>query len=128
MKVEFLADRSISQPLIRLFWFDIEEVSRLKSQIEMHSSGAANRVVLHEREGFDQVNGCRLYLCREKSDGSIYQTHRSICECVLSETAWDNMAGSVEPFCANNEPGYQWGTNSTAIRLLLSYERQLVRI
>jgi hypothetical protein len=43
MKVEFLADRSTSQPLIRRFWFDTEEVSRLKSQIEMLSSGAADR-------------------------------------------------------------------------------------
>jgi hypothetical protein len=53
MKVEFLADRSISQPLIRLFSFDTEEVVRLKSQSEMLSLGAANRVELNEREGFD---------------------------------------------------------------------------
>jgi hypothetical protein len=82
MKVEFLADRSISQPLIRLSSFDTEEVSRLKSQIEMLSSGAANREALHESEGFDQVNGRRLYLRREKSDESICQTapeHLRVC-------------------------------------------------
>jgi len=82
MKVEFLADRSISQPLIRLSSFDTEEVSRLNSQIEMLSSGAANREALHESEGFDQVDGCRLYRRREKSDESIYQTapeHLRVC-------------------------------------------------
>src|SRR5580765_5786429 len=98
MKVEFLADRSISQPLIRLSSFDTEEVSRLNSQIEMLSSGAANREALYESEGFDQVDGCRLYRRREKSASRFTRPHRSIFECVLSETAWDNMAGLVEQF------------------------------
>src|SRR5258705_1032918 len=64
MKLEFLASGSPDCPLIRLFAFNGQEVSRLKILLRSMSSGSAN----NEQPGFEQVNACLLYLRAGQSD------------------------------------------------------------
>ena len=83
------------------------------------SSGSANNVA---EPGFDQVNGCRLYLRAGQSDKGLRAVAPGVFECVLTEYAWDTMAGLVEPLCETDAQGYQWLNESAGIRLLLSHD------
>jgi len=122
MKLEFLPSGSSDCPLIRLFAFTHEEVSRLKSLLESLSHNLANNVALHEQVGFEQVNTCRLYLRVGKCDQGVRAVGPGTFEGVLSEAAWDNMAGLVDSLCKPNATGYQWLSESAGIRLLLSHD------
>jgi hypothetical protein len=79
-----------------------------------------NNVALHEQAGFEQVNPCRLYLRVRKTDEALRAVAPETFACVLSEAAWDNMAGLVKSLCKPNAAGYQWLNQSAGIPLLLS--------
>ena len=122
MKLEFLASGSPDCPLIRLFAFNGEEVSRRKILLRSMCSGSANNVALHEQPGFEQVNACRLYLRAGQSDKGLRAVAPGVFECVLTEYAWDTMAELVAPLCEPDAQGYQWLNESAGIRLLLSHD------
>src|SRR5882724_10528938 len=122
MKLEFRASGSPDCPLIRLFACNGEEVSRLKILLRSMSSGSANNVAAPERPGFEQVNACRLYLRAGPSDQGLRTVAPGVFECVLTEYAWDTMAGLVEPLCETDAQGYQWLNQSAGIRLLLWHD------
>jgi len=118
MKLEFLASGSPDCPLIRLFAFNGEEVSRLKILLRSMSSGSAN----NEQPGFEQVNACLLYLRAGQSDQGLRTVAPGVFECVLTEYAWDTMAELVGPLCEPDAQGYQWLNESAGIRLLPSHD------
>jgi hypothetical protein len=120
MKLEFLASGSPDCPLFRLFAFKDEAVTQLRILLQSMSSGSANNVALHELPGFEQVNGCRLYLRAGESDKGLRVVTPGVFECVLSGYAWDTMAELVEPLCQPAAQGYQWLCGPPGIRLLLS--------
>jgi hypothetical protein len=120
MKLEFLPSGSPECPLIRLFAFNEPKVFRFRQLLESLSNGTKREVALHEQEGFAQVNERRLYLRVGNSDKGLRAVEPGVFDCVLSETAWDNMAGLVEPFCKPEASGYQWLSERGTIRLLLS--------
>lgn len=65
------------------------------------------------------MNICRLYL-RTGKPREVRSVAPGIFECVLSDGAWDNMAGLVEPFCEPEAKGFQWLWDAGGIRLLIS--------
>jgi len=120
MKREFLASGSPDCPPIRLFPFNRQEIARLQKLFESLSDGSATNLALHEQAGFEQVNPCRPNLRVRKADEGLRAVAPETSACVLSEAAWDNMAGLVESLCKPNAAGCQWINQSAGILLLLS--------
>lgn len=115
MKLEFLASGSPDCPLIRRFASNGEDLSWLEILLRSVISGSTNNVALHEQLGFEQVNACRPCLRAGPSDQGLRTVAPGVFECVLTEYAWDTMAGLVEPLCEPDAQGYQWRNESAGI-------------
>ena len=120
MKLEFLASGSQDCPLIRLFDFDLPEVTRLRKIFEDLSQGALQTADLHNEPGIEPIDSCQLTLRVGNRDLGVEQNGQLGFECVLTPDSWDWVRELVDPFCEGRTGGYQWLSEQGKVSLLLS--------
>jgi hypothetical protein len=62
MKLDYLSDKSISQPIIRLYDFNGDEVERLYFAFRDLAGGRLTECRVHELDGVESADGVRLTL------------------------------------------------------------------
>jgi len=121
MKIEYLEDGSPDCPLIRLYEFIPEEAIRLRESFLSLASGKQDTIELHNAPGMQSMRGCCLTLRLGQRDVGLVRTGPTSFKCVLTASAWSNLAGLTEPFQAAEMDGhYQWLSEHGKANLLLS--------
>ncbi len=122
MKLEYLPAGSQDCPLVRLYDFDTGEAVQLRDVACRFSKWSVDIVAVHDLPFVEPVDSCRLTLCVSKRNhGLSLLVAPSNLVCALSQCAWDNITGLIDPFCeAQAEHGFQWLDKSGDISLLLS--------
>jgi hypothetical protein len=121
MKLEFLASGSPDCPLIRLYEFDLQGVTRLRKIFEDLSQGTLPVVTLHDEPGIESIDSCKLTLRSGNRDLGMLQKGLQQFECVLTPDTWDWVSELVGPFCEVPTDEYQWLSTRGKISLLLSH-------
>jgi hypothetical protein len=120
MKLEFLANGSCDCPLIRLYDFTADDITRLLVQFKALASGEHQNAVLHEMRGVVPVAGCRLILRSGPTDeGLALVAPPAAFECALSADGWGDVVGLAEPFVSRSA-GFQWLTTTGNTKWLLT--------
>lgn len=108
MKLDYLSDDKLKQPILRLSHFTTQEIERLNNLIIQLAAGEIQRIEIHKLEGVDSVQGCQLTFCLRTWDQStIRMDDENHFECGFMSGTWDNIASLMEPFL-NGSNGFQW--------------------
>ena len=120
MKVEYLTDKSLSCPLIRLYEFNQVEAQSLRNLVRSLVAGECQGVALQGKVWAKSVGGCRLTLRQGTLNQGIHEVARLNFECVLNADGWSNVEGLLDPFCDSDTTGFQWLTQDGSVSLLIS--------
>jgi hypothetical protein len=120
MKIEYLAEGAAECPLIRLFSFTPDEAQLLRNAFRSLAAGPLERVFLDHILAVENQNGVSLEFSRVARNAGVVNLGHDTFAVQLSGEGWATAAGLVEPFCERSSVGYQWLTDTGAIRLLLS--------
>lgn len=122
MKLEYIADRDVDTPLIRLYNFDSDEAVELYRLVSDLSAGRREHVALHGTRGFEAVDGCRLVLRVGSRDEGVVRLDDGFL-CTLTPTTWQEVAERVQPFSERaNHNAFQYLDDTSEITLLLSVD------
>ena len=125
MFIEHFADGSDDCPLILLHGRDPAAAARLLERVRALAASRAERVSVHELEGFESVEGCELFLSLGMRDiGTQRLGVSESFECHLRPSTWNCVEGLLEPFTVRSfRDGFQWLDSHGQIQLLISGHR-----
>jgi hypothetical protein len=124
MKLEYVATGSAYTPLMRLYDFTVDEVTRLNAGIERLASGELAEADLQSFVPAESINHCSLKFVTAETNGGIEQLESpGVYACIMNRSGWADMAAFIEPFCRDTRAHFQWLTGYESyieIPLLLS--------
>jgi hypothetical protein len=111
MKLEYIATGSAYAPLMRLYDFTIDEVTRLYAGMERLASGEQAEANLQTFVPAESVGNSRLtFVTAETSRGIEPLDQTGAFACVMSLEGWADMAEFIKPFCSDSHTHPQWLT------------------
>jgi hypothetical protein len=120
MKMEFLKSGAQDCPLIRLYEFKPSEAQSLCRIALQLARSCTEKVLLHEERGILAKGACKLVLSRGDKDRGVFETGPSEFLWELTGGAWLSISGLIRPFTRTDSSGFQWLSDGSKIRILLS--------
>ncbi len=115
MKLEFLEDISkggqfngvVTDQLVRLYDFDQIQANNFRKIIQQTLIENGRPLKLSEVDYIEAIN-CNLTLRVSEIELGIKNKDNSTFFCDLKTNGYENMINLIEPFCKNDNDGYQW--------------------
>jgi hypothetical protein len=101
MKIEFFEDGLDGGPLILLYGGAPDEVTQLRTAVQLLSRDIGAHLVLNNLPFVQSVDQCRLGITCANNDLGVMDNGRADFDWILASESWLTVGEQLEPFCVH---------------------------